>query len=136
MENTEHTDTTPANDPLTCIGVSGEIAQPDTPVALGSILARCSKSNLIGLDSQSAHMWIWQHPEWPNFVADASGFPEHVEISHRAAECLAFAGRRRPISGQIRTVYGGCRYAVPTSNPRIRAGAGLFASPRSPKRAD
>ena len=34
-------------------------------------------------------MWIWQHPEWPNFVVDASGFSERVETFHRTAERLA-----------------------------------------------
>ena len=34
-------------------------------------------------------MWIWQHPEWPNFVVDASGFSERVETFYRTAERLA-----------------------------------------------
>ena len=34
-------------------------------------------------------MWIWQHPEWPNFVVDVSGFSERVETFYRTAERLA-----------------------------------------------
>ena len=34
-------------------------------------------------------MWIWQRPEWPNFVLDASEFSERVETFHRKAERLA-----------------------------------------------
>ena len=34
-------------------------------------------------------MWIWQHPEWPNFIVDASGFSERVETFYRTAERLA-----------------------------------------------
>ena len=34
-------------------------------------------------------MWIWQYPEWPNFVVDASGFSERVETFFRTAERLA-----------------------------------------------
>lgn len=34
-------------------------------------------------------MWIWQRPEWPNFVIDASAFEERVETFHRKGERLA-----------------------------------------------
>ncbi len=34
-------------------------------------------------------MWVWQHPEWPNFVVDASGFSERVETFFRTVERLA-----------------------------------------------
>ena len=34
-------------------------------------------------------MWIWQRPEWPNFVVDASEFSERVETFHHKAERLA-----------------------------------------------
>ena len=34
-------------------------------------------------------MWIWQRPEWPNFVIDASAFAERVETFHRKGERLA-----------------------------------------------
>ena len=33
-------------------------------------------------------MWIWQRPEWPNFVVDASAFSERVETFHRKGERL------------------------------------------------
>ena len=35
-------------------------------------------------------MWIWQHPEWPNFVIDSSGFSEQIETFRRNAERLAW----------------------------------------------
>lgn len=35
-------------------------------------------------------MWIWQRPEWPNFVIDASEFSERVETFQRTAERLAW----------------------------------------------
>ena len=34
-------------------------------------------------------MWIWQHPNWPNFTFDPSAFPRRVEAFHRAAERLS-----------------------------------------------
>lgn len=34
-------------------------------------------------------MWIWQHPNWPNFTFDPSAFPTRVEAFHRAAERLS-----------------------------------------------
>ncbi len=46
-------------------------------------------------------MWIWQHPDWPNFVFDPAAFPERVEAFHRAAERLS--GRVEALSQAYRT---------------------------------
>ena len=34
-------------------------------------------------------MWIWQHPNWPNFIFDPAAFPDRVDAFHRAAERLS-----------------------------------------------
>lgn len=46
-------------------------------------------------------MWIWQHPNWPNFTFDPSAFPERVEAFHRAAERLS--GRVEALSNAYQT---------------------------------
>ncbi len=46
-------------------------------------------------------MWIWQHPDWPNFVFDPAAFPERVEAFHRAAERLS--GRVEALSNAYQT---------------------------------
>ena len=46
-------------------------------------------------------MWIWQHPDWPNFTFDPSAFPGRVEAFHRAAERLS--GRVEALSNAYRT---------------------------------
>ncbi|MCZ0942761.1 MAG: Fic family protein [Gammaproteobacteria bacterium] len=46
-------------------------------------------------------MWVWQHPDWPNFIFDPSAFPERVEAFHRAAERLS--GRFEALSGAYQT---------------------------------
>jgi hypothetical protein len=34
-------------------------------------------------------MWIWNHPNWPNYSYDASDFSERVETFYRSAERIA-----------------------------------------------
>ena len=34
-------------------------------------------------------MWIWNHPNWPNYSYDASDFTERVEVFYRTAERIA-----------------------------------------------
>lgn len=34
-------------------------------------------------------MWIWNHPNWPNYSHDASDFTERVEVFYRTAERIA-----------------------------------------------
>ena len=34
-------------------------------------------------------MWIWNHPNWPNYSYDASAFAERVEVFYRTAERIA-----------------------------------------------
>ncbi len=46
-------------------------------------------------------MWIWQRPEWPNFIVDASAFSERVETFHRKGERLA--GRVEALSDANQT---------------------------------
>ena len=46
-------------------------------------------------------MWIWQHPDWPNFIFDPAAFPERVEAFHRAAERLS--GRVEALSNAYQT---------------------------------
>lgn len=46
-------------------------------------------------------MWVWQHPDWPNFIFDPSAFPERVEAFHRAAERLS--GRVEALSNAYQT---------------------------------
>ncbi len=46
-------------------------------------------------------MWIWQHPDWPNFTYDAAGFADRVEAFHRAAERLS--GRVEALSDAYQT---------------------------------
>ena len=46
-------------------------------------------------------MWVWQHPNWPDFTFDPAAFPERVEAFHRAAERLS--GRFEALSGAYQT---------------------------------
>ena len=46
-------------------------------------------------------MWIWQHPDWPNFVFDATEFSEQVAAFHRVAERLS--GRVEALSDAYQT---------------------------------
>ena len=34
-------------------------------------------------------MWIWQHPNWPDYLYDACGFTARVEAFYRSAERIA-----------------------------------------------
>lgn len=46
-------------------------------------------------------MWIWQRPEWPNFVVDAAAFSERVETFYRKGERLV--GQVDALSGANQT---------------------------------
>lgn len=46
-------------------------------------------------------MWVWQHPNWPNFTFDPAAFAGRVEAFHRAAERLS--GRFEALSDAYQT---------------------------------
>ena len=46
-------------------------------------------------------MWIWQHPNWPNFIFDPAAFPDRLDAFYRAAERLS--GRVEALSNAYQT---------------------------------